>query len=84
MPGGNGTGPMGAGPMTGRGMGTCAENNALRFATGGRGLARGFCNRFFSNWRNAPQSIDKADQIGALKAQLSQLQQQITRLEESA
>ena len=46
MPGFNGTGPNGAGPMTGRGMGPCAGNNvdARGFGAGrgmGRGLGRG-------------------------------------------
>lgn len=46
MPGFNGTGPNGAGPMTGRGMGSCAGNNvdARGFGAGrgmGRGLGRG-------------------------------------------
>ena len=50
MPGFNGTGPNGAGPMTGRGMGSCAGNNvdARGFGAGrglglgaGRGMGRG-------------------------------------------
>jgi hypothetical protein len=39
MPGGNGTGPNGAGPMTGRGAGFCTGNEAL---ARGRGPGRGF------------------------------------------
>ena len=42
MPGGDGTGPMGQGAMTGRAMGYCAGNDAPGFSTGGgRGLGRG-------------------------------------------
>lgn len=46
MPGGNGTGPLGAGPMTGRAAGYCAGNGAPGYAnlTGGRcgnGFGRG-------------------------------------------
>lgn len=37
MPGGNGTGPMGAGPMTGRGAGYCANFATPGFATPARG-----------------------------------------------
>ena len=33
MPRGDGTGPMGMGPMTGRGMGYCTGYNWPRFAT---------------------------------------------------
>ncbi len=43
MPGGDRTGPMGAGPMTGRGAGFCAGFNAPGFvnARGGMGMGRG-------------------------------------------
>lgn len=41
MPFGNGTGPQGAGPMTGRGLGYCAGFATPGFATGG-GFGRGF------------------------------------------
>lgn len=38
MPRGDGTGPVGNGPMSGRGFGYCAGGNAGRFGTGrGRG-----------------------------------------------
>lgn len=57
MPGGNRTGPMGQGPMTGRGLGYCSGNTAPGFATagfgrgfgfggGGRGRGRGWRNWF--------------------------------------
>lgn len=44
MPRGDGTGPNGAGAMTGRGMGYCAGFNAPGFANAGagRGFRRGF------------------------------------------
>jgi len=43
MPRGDGTGPNGQGPMTGRGMGFCAGFNAPGFVNGGfgRGMAKG-------------------------------------------
>ncbi len=44
MPGFDGTGPMGGGPMTGRGMGFCAGRQpagARRFAGRGRGFGFG-------------------------------------------
>jgi hypothetical protein len=53
MPGGNGTGPMGAGPMTGRAMGYCAGVDVRSgFGRGmrmGCGRGFGFRNRFFAN-----------------------------------
>lgn len=44
MPGGDGTGPMGMGPMTGRAMGYCAGYPMPGYANpgGGQGLWRGF------------------------------------------
>jgi len=43
MPGGNGTGPAGMGPMTGRGAGFCAGFGVPGFANAGGG--RGFFGR---------------------------------------
>lgn len=62
MPGGDGSGPNGMGPMTGRGAGFCAGFNVPGFANrgqgggfgggfgGGRGQGRGrgFRNRFYA------------------------------------
>jgi len=41
MPRGNGTGPNGMGPMTGRGAGYCGGGGAPGFVTGGAGLGFG-------------------------------------------
>jgi Spy/CpxP family protein refolding chaperone len=41
MPRGDGTGPMGTGPRTGRGAGGCGGGNAAGFATSGAGLGFG-------------------------------------------
>jgi hypothetical protein len=64
MPGGDGTGPKGMGPMTGRGAGFCAGYSVPGYAnpmTGrgfgfgrgrgfGRGMGRGFRRRFGGGW----------------------------------
>ncbi|MFA5688116.1 MAG: DUF5320 domain-containing protein [Kiritimatiellales bacterium] len=91
MPRGDRTGPAGAGPMSGRGMGYCAELNQPGFVTGGgfgRGMGRGFCSRWFAGWRTTPQTLvqpmNNADQIVSLKAQMNRIQQQISALEENA
>ena len=42
MPRGDGTGPNGQGPMTGRGMGFCAGFNVPGFVNSGFGGGRGF------------------------------------------
>jgi len=68
MPGLDGTGPAGRGPITGGGRGYCAvvlndQNEKVfsgyGFCTGGRG--RGFRNRFFSTgmpgWRRAQKGL---------------------------
>jgi hypothetical protein len=49
MPGGDGTGPMGMGPMTGRGLGYCAGYAAPGYAAPGFGMgrARGFRRRMY-------------------------------------
>jgi hypothetical protein len=49
MPGRDGTGPLGAGPMTGRGLGPCTgASNMLKCAGLGLGLGLGLaCRRGF-------------------------------------
>lgn len=42
MPGGDGTGPMGAGPMTGRAAGFCAGYGTPGYASPAGGRGRGF------------------------------------------
>ncbi|MGI6415636.1 MAG: DUF5320 domain-containing protein [Thermoguttaceae bacterium] len=55
MPGGDRTGPMGMGPMTGRGAGFCAGFATPGFVSGGRGFfgrgrggGRGWRNMFYA------------------------------------
>jgi hypothetical protein len=56
MPRRNGTGPMGSGPMTGRGMGPC-NNNQVNYARGfGRGRGRGF------GYNSAPTTKEDLEQ----------------------
>ena len=46
MPRRDGTGPMGAGSMTGRGLGSCTGANAVKYSAGlGRGLGLGLACR---------------------------------------
>ena len=53
MPQGDGTGPVGQGSMTGRGMGFCAGFNAPGFMNNGfrRGMGRGFGRGRGFAWR---------------------------------
>ena len=52
MPGRDGTGPLGAGPISGRGLGFCTDINAIRRGAGfGLGLGLGLaCRRGFGRW----------------------------------
>jgi hypothetical protein len=58
MPRGNRTGPLGAGPMTGRGLGHCAGHSAPGYAHEGRGMGwspgcgRGFGHGRGFGWRH--------------------------------
>ncbi len=67
MPGFDKTGPMGVGPMSGRGFGPCAR---------GRGYGRGL-GRYFG-W-NAPQT--KAEQIEDIQAYKKALQEELEDLD---
>lgn len=82
MPGMDGTGPSGAGPMTGGGFGRCNPNVAQP-AAGGRGLARGRGgrgNRRFVNRNAMPMQQtysdvtenDLTDRVANLEALLEQ------------
>jgi len=83
MPFGDGTGPLGRGPLTGRGLGPCGAGLGAR-----RGLGRGFLGRGFfgrglggfgwTPWQRAttttPASLTKEEQKRILEAQLKELE----------
>ena len=92
---GDGTGPMGVGPMSGRGMGTCAGYPAPGYASGafgcGAGRGRGFRNRFFAAGRPygfgaggyapyAPCVPDAAEQKTWLKNQADALENELKNI----
>lgn len=93
MPGGDRTGPQGAGPRTGRGMGDCIGTEQPRFFGGGFG--RGYGWRYWARatgqprwlrWSDAaPAPVDEAallkEQAAQLQAQLNAVQQRLTELE---
>ena len=94
MPALNGTGPQGAGPLTGRRMGNCVGNTNSGNTGYGRGLGRrfrgggGFGHSFgggfgFSNNQDAQNLSDKnavEDEINVLKNQLSFLEKQLSKI----
>ena len=92
MPGGDRTGPMGNGPLTGGGFGFCGgDSNTRRFSRsgfGGRqsgfGRGRGWRNRFWATGRTTWQrAADLVDPIrpGNVAAERSDLQQETAALE---
>lgn len=91
MPKGNGTGPAGTGPMSGRGAGYCAGNNAPGWQApgGGAGKQRGFRRSgkprgFFRG--HAQHAVASAEatmlqgKIDDLHAKLTSLEQQLARV----
>lgn len=91
MPGRDGTGPMGAGAMTGRGLGGCAsasangqypvygigcQRRAGRGGMQGRGLGRGFAGVYPA----ATQKEALEQQRAALQARLDQVDGQLKNL----
>ncbi len=83
MPGLNGTGPMGAGPMTGRGMGYCNKANA-NAGFYGRRMGRGFGFRRFYN--ASPEMTPEqtkdilTQQKSFLERELASIDEQINKL----
>lgn len=90
MPGRNGNGPTGAGPMTGRGMGFCtgSARQAGRYGLGS------FCRRFFGRGfglgrgltaNPAPSQTEREElqaQRDALKNRLEALDKELERVTE--
>ena len=85
MPGFDGTGPNGQGPMTGRGMGNCAG-----FAPGfRRGFGRGFGRGRGFAWRARampiqqlqPEVITEKEEKQYLEEELEALKQEMTVVE---
>ena len=78
MPGFNGTGPLGNGPMTGRGLGPCGQGRASGYGRG-MGFGRrktglGFGARFFGSYE--PTLDELRQQKDLLEKQIEMLQQQ--------
>ncbi|MCD6522875.1 MAG: DUF5320 domain-containing protein [Candidatus Diapherotrites archaeon] len=97
MPYGDGTGPLGLGPMTGRGLGYCAGYNAPGFVFGPgwgrgrgwrRGWGRGFGWRFWGApyWRAPyPQQYwkpTKEEEKTILQEELKALEEEMKAIEE--
>ena len=77
MPGFDGTGPQGLGPLTGRGLGPCGRGYAFR-----RGAGRWGGRRFFNwwPWRRITTPLTKEEEIAALEQELQEIQQRLKEL----
>ncbi|MCF7974822.1 MAG: DUF5320 domain-containing protein [Phycisphaerae bacterium] len=94
MPGGDRTGPMGAGPMTGRGAGYCAGYGMPGYTGrgfgrglgGGRGFGRGWHRgmgaRFHAWWQNTPVSQpDPIQERQMLEQEAAYLKNQVEQIQ---
>ena len=97
MPGGDRTGPLGAGPRTGRGLGYCSGNPYPGWVYGpgrgwgfgrGRGWGRGFWGRgrwwWYGPYYPAPYSVpyDEKTEKQALEAEANFLKNRLKELEQ--
>jgi len=98
MPGGDRTGPLGQGPMTGRAAGFCSGSSSPGYATpgfgrglgrgGGRGFGRGFWGRGRGFWRAYPYTYQEMpplspdDEKSNLETMIRNLEEELTHLKE--
>jgi len=93
MPWGDGTGPLGQGPMTGRRMGYCAGYGVPGYMNPGFGFGRGFGRGFrFRRFRRVipvqseqiqyPQPLTKEEQIKILEEEKKAIQEELKAIEE--
>jgi len=79
MPGRDGTGPSGQGPLTGRGFGPCGRSMAFR-----RGFGRGFGWRrqYFDEPIAEPLTLTKEEQKKILEEEKKDLELELQRTQE--
>ncbi|MFU0832404.1 MAG: DUF5320 domain-containing protein [Oscillospiraceae bacterium] len=87
MPGRDGTGPLGAGPMTGRGLGFCTGGNkVLKCAGLGLGLGLGLaCRRGFGRgfrWFSTLDNLSEENRRNILKAQKDALKNRMEAIDQ--
>jgi len=81
MPGQDRTGPMGQGPLTGRGFGPCGPGFGMRRGFGrgfgfgrGMGFGRGFCYA-------APAALTEAEEKKILEAEMKEIEAEKQEIE---
>ena len=77
MPYQNGTGPMGAGPRTGRGLGPCGAGY-VRGSVSGRGFGQGFGRGRIGGYGPYQESV--TDETKSLEAELKEIKERLTEL----
>lgn len=88
MPRQDGTGPIGSGPMTGRGLGRCKDINADNYSLGfrrrfERGVGLGRCFERGYDWSKTPIKSEKdllAEEREFLKNRLDIIDKQLENL----
>jgi hypothetical protein len=88
MPGRDGTGPLGQGAMTGRGLGFCTVGKAVKYGAGlGLGLGLGFgcrrgIGRFFSNGQTISETRKEwlEEEKGLLESRIEMINTQLKNL----
>ena len=80
MPGGDGTGPLGRGPLTGRGFGYCSGSGDQRPGYGRPFFGRGF-RGYGSPWSRSYRE-DAADERLSLQRQADFMKRQLRTIEE--
>jgi hypothetical protein len=89
MPGRDGTGPMGYGPMTGGRRGFCGEAATSPSRGGGRGRRNQFSATGLTGWQRAAQGDTQAtaptgeapDALSRVEEKLTQVIERLDRLE---
>jgi hypothetical protein len=76
MPGFDGTGPLGYGPLTGRGLGPCGRGLAFR-----RGFGRGF-RRYYRYPVVQPITLTKEEQKKILEEEKRELELELKAIQE--
>ena len=76
MPNKDGTGPLGEGPRTGRGLGPCEAGTGIRR---GLGAGRGFGNRR----QNFDQTEISEDKIDKLEEENTELKKELKKIKEN-
>ena len=82
MPGFDRTGPMGHGPMSGRGFGPCGRGMGFRRGFGrGFGLGRGFGWQYAEQPYREPLTLTKEEQQKILKSELEAIEAEKEQVE---